>query len=176
MAKLNAKYYMQPAFLICTGVLVIAGSVMSIAIEGFSGFFEKTPWPLKKNLELLDESDLATYKVISKGTIENEQIIKELATEDYIEWVLEDTQAPEDSPVGKCSLFITYYGLPDRVPHVPDECYVGVGYQRLAADSVTFRVNKAGVDQELPGRYIVFSSANANHWRSEKFSVLYLSG
>lgn len=170
-----AEYYMQPAFLICAAVLAIAGGSMSIAIESFGVHLKKHPLPLKKPLDLLDEEALAPYKVVSKEKIDNADVIEELGTEDYIQWDLEDPDAAPDSPVRKCRLFITYYGLPDRVPHVPDECYVGFGYQRLASGIATFEVDKDGASEKLRGRYAVFSGTSSSYWQSSaKFSVLYL--
>jgi len=172
--KHGFRNYLQPAFLICAAVLAIGGSSMSIAIKSFGLFLKKEPLPLKKSLDLLDENGLAPYKVISKSKIENERIVKELGTEDYIEWVLEDTDAPAGSPVGKCSLFITYYSLPDRVPHVPEECYMGVGYQSLASDMVTIKINKENGGKTLQVKSIVFSEKRSDFWQSDaKFSVQY---
>ena len=167
---------MQPAFLICVAVLTMAGSGMSIAIKSFGVYLKKEPLPLKKSLNLLDENALTPYKVVDKRKIENEQIVKELGTEDYIEWILEDLNAAADSAVRKCSLFITYYEVADkRVTHVPDECYIGVGFQRFATESVTFKIDKAGDEEKLPGRYVVFSGTNSSHWESStQFPVLYL--
>ena len=177
--KRDTKYgiciYMQPAFLICAAVLAIAGSGMSIAIKSFGIYLKKEPLPLKKSLDLLDEKRLAPYKVVSKEKIENEQIVKGLGTEDYIQWILEDPDEPVNSAVRKCLLFITYYDLPDVVLHVPEECYMGVGYQRLASDSVTFEMNKDGSERNIPGRHLVFASTSSNYWASDiKFSAFYL--
>jgi hypothetical protein len=167
--------YLQPAFLICAAVLAVAGSGMSFAIKSFGVYLKKEPLPLKKSLDLLDESGLAPYKVVSKEKIENEQIIKELGTEDYIQWCLEDTNVSADSPARYCSLFITYYALPDQVPHVPEECYTGSGYQRLSSDNVTLKINEDGVDKEIPGRYLIFAATDSAYWASStKFPVLYL--
>ncbi len=172
MRKVNPdmmKPYTQPAFLICAVVLAIAG----IAMEWVH--VEKLPFTLKKTLDRLDEKGLAPYKVVSRGKIKNEEVVKSLGTEDYIQWILEDTDAAADSAVRKCLLFITYYELPDKVPHVPEECYMGTGHQRLASDSVTFEIKKGGSERKIPGRHLVFESTRANYWgRSEKFSVLYL--
>ena len=175
-ARYNIRAYLQPAFLICVVVLAIAGGGMSIAIKSFGVFLKKEPLPLKKSLDLLDEEDLASYKIISKSKIENEEIVKALGTEDYIRWVLEDNDAAANSAVKKCLLFITYYRLPDRVPHVPEECYVGSGFQRLASDSVTLEINNnAGFEKKIRGRYLVFGSTKSNLWlSSEQFPVLYL--
>ncbi len=136
---------------------------------------KKEPLPLKKSLDLLDEKVLAPYKVVSKHKISNEEVVESLGTEDYIQWILEDSDAAIDSAVRKCLLFITYYELPDRVPHVPEECYTGEGHQRLASDSVTFEVNKEGNMEKIPARYLVFASTNSNYWGMDtKFPVLYL--
>ena len=165
----NAKRsYLQPAFLICAAVLALSGFVMPKPIK-------KEPLPLKKSLDLLDEKALAPYKVVSKPKISNQEVIDSLGAQDYIQWILEDADAAVDSAVRNCSLFITYYDLPDRIPHVPEECYTGGGHQRLTSDSVTFEINKQGIMEKIPGRYLVFASTNSNYWGMDtKFSVLYL--
>jgi len=172
------KHYLQPAFLICAAILAVAGSGMSIAIKNFGIYLKKKPLPLKKSLDLLDEKSLGPYKVVSKEKIENEEIVKGLGTEDYIQWILEDSEAAADSAVRKCSLFITYYELPDLVLHVPEECYMGSGYQRLASDSMTFEVDGisgTSGEETIQGRYLVFASVNSSHWQREtKFPVLYI--
>lgn len=130
---------------------------------------------MKKSLDLLDEKALAPYKVVSKPKISNQEVIDSLGAQDYIQWILEDADAAVDSAVRNCSLFITYYDLPDRIPHVPEECYTGGGHQRLTSDSVTFEINKQGIMEKIPGRYLVFASTNSNYWGMDtKFSVLYL--
>lgn len=182
---LYLKDYLQPAFLICAAVLAIAASTMSIAVKSFDVYLKKEPLPLKKSLALLNEKALHGYRVVRKEKIKNKEMLKNLGTEDYIRWVLEDNNAPKASPVGRCMLFITYHELPDRVPHVPEECYTGGGYQKLASDSVTFNCrptidntidNSQLSDSQLsvPGKYLVFGSTNSNLWqRREKFPVLY---
>ncbi len=178
MAKLYAKHYMQPSFLICTALLAVAGIGMSIAVERFELILKKEPLPLKKSLDLLAEDTLTPYKVVSKRKIENIEIIKNLGTQDYIEWVLEDTDPTTDPgkiAISKYFLFITYYDLPDRVPHVPEECFAGVGYQRLASESIMLEITKDGGKQKIPARHLVFADTKSNSWdRNPKFSVLYL--
>ncbi len=173
----DMRVYLQPAFLLCVMVLVIAVSSMSIAIKSFGVYLKKEPLPLKKSLELLDESTLAHYKVVlPKLKIENEEVLEALGTEDYIQWVMEDTEASAKNAVKTCMLFVTYYQLPDKVPHVPEECYAGGGYQRLASDSVNLEIdNKSSFKKAIRGKYLVFGGTKANLWRSsKKFPVLYL--
>ena len=166
------RVYLQPALLIWVAVLAIgAGATRQFEVK------KKEHLPLKKSLEMLDENGLASYRVEpdDKLKIENEEIIKALGTEDYIQWVLEDTDAAANSTVRECLLFITYYGSPDRVPHVPEECYTGGGFQRLASDSVTFEIDEPGFEKNIRGKYLVFGSTKSSLWRrNEKFPVLYL--
>jgi len=172
--KFDIRVYLQPAFVICVAVLAITAAGMSVAIKSFGVYLKKEPLPLKKSLDLLDEKQLAPYNVIEKREIPNEEMVKELGTKDYIQWVLEDPNVAVDSSVRKCLLFVTYYQLPDRVPHVPEECYVGSGYQRLATDSVTFEVRRPGLEERIQGKYLVFGRTKSDFWHSGgKFPVLY---
>ncbi|OHB64864.1 MAG: hypothetical protein A2Y77_13670 [Planctomycetes bacterium RBG_13_62_9] len=164
--------YWQPAFLICAGVLVLAAAGMSVATRRLGLYLEKEPLPLRKPLGALDEEKLAPYRVLTRGRIENEEILKSLGTEDYLQWVLEDPRESSESAVRKLLLFITYYQRPDRVPHVPEECYTGGGYQRLATDAILFGCDRR---RDVPGRYLLFDkTAREVSQRAQQFPVLYL--
>ena len=166
--KTNIRVYTQPAFLICVLVLAAGGVGMSVATTRLGIIFKKEPLPLRKSLELLDEGDLAPYKIVPpKLKIENEEILKTLGTEDYIQWVLEDTQEAADSAVKRCLLFITYYRLPDRVPHVPEECWTGGGYQKLRAEGIKLGINdNVSFKTSIPAKYLVFGPKKASLWQS----------
>ena len=105
----NFRAYFQPAFLICVIILAVAGVGMSTAIKSLGMYLQKEPIPLKKSLNFLDENGLLSYKVEAQNKlkIENQEIVKELGTQDYIQWIIEDMNAPIDSPVRRCFLFIT---------------------------------------------------------------------
>jgi len=139
--------------------------------------WQKVPLPLRKRLDELDKAALAPFDVVGEQRIENEDIVRSLGTEDYIQWILEDPCQPVGSGARKVMLFVTYYRLPDRVPHVPEECYTGGGYQLLDTEAVTFRLS-LGQDQdplEIPGSYLVFGRSVAPmDLVAPKFPVLYL--
>jgi hypothetical protein len=165
----DKRVYLQPAFLICVVVLAVAAG----ASRRF-GVIEKEFLPLKKPFDALDERRLAPYKVIEKLKIEDKDMLKALGTQDYIQWILEDTTAPAGSVVQRLMLFVTYYGRADRVPHVPEECMAGGGFQQLASDSVTFEVKKAGFERKIDGEYLVFSSKKSDfREKSGQITVLY---
>jgi len=171
------KAYLQPAFLICVLVLASAGGGMSFAKKKLKIFFEKEPLPLKKSLALLDKNALEPYKVLSEQKIGYEEVVRVLGTDKYIQWVLEDTEAAADSPVRYCSLFVTYYEIADkRVAHVPDECYMGAGYQRSGdGEILTFEVQGDGIPPNVAGMYLVFTGTRHGEWQEKvEFPVLYL--
>jgi hypothetical protein len=169
------RVYLQPAFLICVLVLAAAGAGMSVTMKKLGVVFRKELLPLKKSLENLDEMDLTPYKVVSKEKIENPDILRKLGTEDYIQWILKDTEQADNSPVKEFLLFVTYYKLPDRVPHVPEECWTGGGYQKLGSEAVTFIVNNdEGFDTNVPAKYLVFAPKKTNLWQGgERIPNLY---
>jgi hypothetical protein len=170
------KIYVQPTFLICAAVLAFAGGGMSIAVKSFGIYLRKEPLPLKRSFDLMDEGSLVPYKVLSKSKIENDEVVKSLGTEDYIQWNLEDTAVPPESSVRYCMLLITYYGFPDVILHVPEECYVGGGYQKLSSDNVEMEVNKNGVADKITVKYLTFGSIESTgQWQTEvKFPVMYI--
>ena len=173
--KDDMRVYLQPAFFICVLVLAAAGAGMSVTMKKLGIVFKKEPLPLKKSLESLDERDLTPYKVVSKQKIQNADTLKALGTDDYIQWVLEDTEQVANSPVKEFLLFITYYKLPDRVPHVPEECWTGGGYQKLGSEAVAFEINNGeDFDTNVPAKYLVFGPKKTGLWQAgERIPNLY---
>lgn len=164
----NLRVYLQPAFVICVLVLATAAGGMSFAMKKLGIVFDKEPLMLKKSLELLDEADLSPYTVVSKEKITNADTLKSLGTEDYIQWAMQDSEQSIESPVRECLLFVTYYRLPDRVPHVPEECWTGGGYQKLGSDTVTLEIdNSAGFKANVPAKYLVFGPKTAGLWYND---------
>jgi hypothetical protein len=166
--------YLQPAFLVCVGVLATAAITVSALIKLSGIYLTKEPLPLKKPFTQLDISKLAPYTLSAKSQIDNPDVLENLGTEDYLQWTLEDTTVPADSDVRFCTLFVTYYGLPDKVPHVPEECYIGGGFRRITSEAVALKINQGGSQQQISAHYIVFAVAKPDAWLGEiAFPVLY---
>ena len=166
--------YFQPAFLICVAVLAVSGAGMSIAVHKLGIISQKDPLPMKKPLSEMNDKALGPYRVVSKQKITDEEVIKSLGTEEYLQWQLEDTNAAQNSPVRFCSLFITYYGLPGTVLHVPEECYTGSGNQRLSSVNVKFKTGSGEKDGEIEGIYVIFVAGSSKDWQNEsQFGVMY---
>ncbi len=168
------KPYLQSTFLICVLVLAIA-AVSKKAMIKISGIaVTKEAIPLKKSMDDIDESLLTPYIITRRGKIENLDVLESLGTDEYIEWILEDTETGKYSPTRYCSLFITYYtGDPDQVPHVPEECYTGSGNQQLASRTIRLSIGKDDQKRELDAKSLVFRPGNDTEWNVTNFSRLY---
>ena len=164
----SLRVYLQPAFVICVMVLAGAGVGLSVTMKQLGIILKKEPLPLKRSLALLDQADLRPYRVVPpKLRITNDDVLEALGTEEYIQWIVEDTEQPATSPVKRCLLFITYYPLPDRVPHVPKECWSGGGYQRLRSEEVKLHIDHTtDAKVHIPAKYLVFGPKNAMLWQS----------
>jgi len=94
---------------------------------------DKAPLPLRRPLAAMNVDAIRPYKILERHTLEP-NVVDALGTSQYIHWTLEDTSVPRSSPLRRATLFITYYtGGRDLVPHVPDECMLGAGYQPAQA-------------------------------------------
>lgn len=183
--KSPIRSFFQTSFILCAAVLAVAASTKEYTIQKLGIHFIKFPLPLQKHLEEMEESKLAPYTVMDKRRIPNRDVLESLGTDEYLQWTLEDPDAPKDSPVRRCSLFITYYtGNPDMVPHVPDECYVGGGNTRLSGDTIRIKLtpilpDPERIPSELPesvgAQSILFSQISKGPIPIEKkFYVNYL--
>ena len=89
----------------------------------------KVSLPLKKPFGALDVEKLLPYRAIERQALES-TVVEALGTDQYINWLLEDTSAPQTDPLRYAHLFVTYdTGGVNLVPHTPDECRLGAGYQ-----------------------------------------------
>jgi len=114
------------AFMLC--VIVLAFSACGMLVGSQYWHLRKLPLELRKSLDAMDPNKLSPYEVTVQGKIDNEAVEDALGTQDYIQWQLVNTQLDLRDPFYRGNLFITYYtGNPDKVPHVPDWCYVGSG-------------------------------------------------
>ena len=174
MKKLSfLRHYLEPAFLICAGILAAEVIGMAGVQKVFGLYLKKEPLLLKKPLDSLDESGLGNYKV-QKLKIQIEDVIRTLGTEKYIQWLLEDTNAGADSPVRFCMLFITYYDLPDIVPHVPEECYIGGDNEILDSEGMELAVSGENLENKVLVKYLLFRGREGQFQAEVKFPVFYL--
>jgi len=169
----ETKSYLKPAFIVCVAVLLSAAVAKEWVIWKLGVQMVKEPIALQHPLDEMDDAVLAPFELKRKVRIQNRDVLESLGTEEYLQWLLEDTEAEPGSPTRYCSLFITYYtGNPDMVPHVPDECYVGGGNTRESAATATVKNSRPG-GQDLNFQHLVFKNIDRQTMREDEFSVQY---
>ena len=174
------KHYLQLPFLICVAVLCVAAILLAGVKSRKNITIIKKALPLKKSFEQADANGLAPYRLVQNIRISNSDIIESLGTEEYLQWIIEDTDVPADSPVRNCLLFVTYYtGNPDQVPHVPEACYTGGGNEvvdKFGLKLLVTTTDQSGEQQKrvIPATGLIFTKKTAEIWESSfKFPLIY---
>jgi hypothetical protein len=166
----------KTAFVVCIAILAVSAIGKKALINSLQIYLQKEAIALKNPFDKLDASKLGNYSVVRKSKIENQDIVDELGTTDYLIWELEDTSADEKDSTKYCSLFITYYtGINDRIPHVPEECYFGAGnrVKEMLDNHLELELNN--VKQQFDYRQLVFTAKTEDIWGTgAEFSVCYL--
>ncbi len=113
------------AVVILGAAAVLAGPVTT----WLSVKLTKESLPLKAPLNSLSEFAIRPYKKLKAHSLPPE-IVEALGTEEYLSWVIEDQTKDRNDPLRIGNLLVTYYsGGPNFIPHTPDVCYLGSGYQ-----------------------------------------------
>ena len=156
-AALKTAFGRDPRFVVCVIALGVGlGSVEWLRGYGFR--FSKQRVDLKAPLDSMDAKRISPYRLVGSDTIPKEEV-EALGTEEYVRWRLEDTSVRNrNNPLHWPTLFVTYYsGQPDQVPHVPEECYLGGGFQQLSSQDAKVKV--PGLEPgsgEVPVRVLKF--------------------
>lgn len=174
MASSALKSYLKPSFIVCVAVLLTAAVAKEAVIRTLGVQMIKQPIELQHPLDEMKGEVLAPYSVKDKAKIQNQDVIESLGTNQYLQWILEDSEAESSSPTRYCSLFITYYtGNPDMVPHVPDECYVGGGNERKSGQTVTLEIPGTDPMRKIGFQYVIFGRIGDSVMTEGNFSVQY---
>ena len=117
----------------------------------------KAAAPLRSPLAKLDKNALGPYRFVSANVLDA-AVVDALGTTEYIDWILEDTShTNRSSPLRYARLHVTYYtGQPDAVPHTPDVCMVGAGYEIVRSGNTAVRVSTLAGSPEVPVRMVTF--------------------
>lgn len=122
----------SPAVLVCLVLLVGAGTAFRTTVAALKFHLSKLPIDAELKLPSLPE-ETARFKMLSDRQ-ESAEMLEVLGTQNYVTraYVRKDQ---ETDPAAKIIEFhAAYYtGMIDTVPHVPDRCLVGAGFQITGA-------------------------------------------
>lgn len=162
-----------PPFLLAVVLLGVAVVLAGPVSDWMDIKREKLALPLRLPLDALDEASIAPYRVVVRDVLEP-AIIEALGTDQYLSWYLVDTSVAENDPLRHAALIVTYdSGGTNLVPHTPDVCRLGAGYQPAQRHENT-SVELDGLDAErraVPVRLCTFAKTDV--FQREKVSVVY---
>lgn len=150
---------LQPSFIVACLVLALAAFVVGPRVLARSPSDVKASLPLKRPLGQFDKRNLGPYKLPEQGgqVILNASVVDALGTAEYLSRYYFDTTIKEQTnPLRTVHVLVTYYsGGRDLVPHVPDQCYLGNGYQATKAADLDLGTPALG--GKLPVRVLTFA-------------------
>lgn len=126
----------NPAFLTCLAVLLVSGVTLNAAIAFFRVHLRKAPIyaPDDRQVSAIP-AETPSFKRFRDDLIEGEAMLAELGTHNYLSrtYIRKET---DGKPV-LLDLHLAYYtGMIDTVPHVPERCMVGGGFQIVGSAGV----------------------------------------
>ncbi len=157
-------------FIIACLMLLCAKFVISPQFDKLGLGGEKKSLELRRPLGEMSKEDLGPYLFKTNLNISPE-VEDALGAKDYLSWLFVDTSISEPKdPLRYIRLFVTYYsGGRDLVPHTPDECFLGSGYQTIEKKNLTLPIESMGLD--LPIRALTFQKSDV--FDRDKPTVLY---
>ncbi len=160
-------------FLICAALLCTFTVSFEVVANLLGVQFKKLPVPLKKPFNELDKAKLEPYELVQPRHLPH-SMVDQLGTEKYIQWALRDTSAENAGTSHDIiNLFVTYYtGNIGQVPHVPEECYLGSGHQKLEDKVVTLEIPELGEKSSVPVHLLFFQKSAMFH--QSKSVVMYV--
>ena len=169
---------MRPPFLVAVGLLLcsalLAGPVASVL--GYTRIKQRLE--LKAELNAVEVEKLAPYSLRRVGEHDGKillprEIVDALGTNQYLSWKLEDTSLPKNDPLRFVDLNVTYYsGGHNLVPHTPDACMAGGGYNPVRLEHTGVDVPGLGLaDDRLPVRDCAFGRTKV--FKEEHVEVIY---
>jgi len=163
----------HPPFVTCVVILVAAAVFTGPAADWMNIVLRKDPVPLRRALAELNKDALQEYRFNQAHTIEP-ALLATLGTEEYIDWEFIDTTVTgAGNPLRRVRAFLTYYtGKPDLVPHTPDVCYRGSGYEIRKTGNPTLELQDArGEPLSVPARAVTFVKSSVKY--NEETTVVY---
>ena len=150
--------FSRPTFVVCTVILLLSAIGLEATVRFLGLEFRKRPVPLRQSFRQFDFAQLGPeYRLAETHAISAEGL-QELGTDEYLSCTLLDTRRPSTDPFSRVDVLITYYtGDPDQVPHVPDVCYLGGGFQQLGSEKLSLTVPELGsAGKDIPLRQLRF--------------------
>lgn len=132
--KLTPASFLKPGILVAAGVLLFSAISMQAAIAGLGIHLKKMPIqaPDGRQVSAIPKE---TESWIQVGTDEvmSAEMLEELGTKNYLNRVYRQKEVAPGKTPRHVTLHLAYYtGMIDTVPHVPERCMTGAGFQMVS--------------------------------------------
>jgi len=146
-----------PHFGVAVALLAVSAVLAGPMARWMNLKHAKLSLPLRAPLHTLNDGLLGPYRVVQRQVLPPE-VVDALDTDQYLSWVLEDEGLPRRHPLRNAIVFVTYYtGGRNLVPHTPDVCFLGSGYEPAQAhENLVATVPSMGAAREIPIRVCTF--------------------
>jgi hypothetical protein len=161
MGNAIAEALKDRRFIIVSIILLISAFGVQYTARSMKLHFRKERVDLRKKLQEFDTGKMWPYKLVRKEKIASE-VEEALGTKDYLQLGFEDTRIRSENDFGRyVNFFVTYYtGDPDQVPHVPDVCYLGGGWDPGGEYNTVIKLAGLGLPEDsLPIRVLFFKNS-----------------
>lgn len=120
------------AFWVVLGVLAVSAVTIGWAIKAADIYLHKLKIdPPRMLTAMATESE--HWRRVGDDRIEPADVQDALGTENYVTRTIVRNRSSQTDPVIAINFHAAYYtGMVDTVPHVPDRCFIGGGYQQGA--------------------------------------------
>jgi len=120
---------LEPGFLVCLVTLVLGTAGLNAAVNAFKLYLRKMPIEAEYPVRAVPNKT-ERWAQIGKDIELSEEVKKELGTENYLTRLYLEQAPAEGKQPRVIELHLAYYtGMVDTVPHVPERCMIGGGFQ-----------------------------------------------
>lgn len=154
----------HPPFLAAVLVLLAATVSAGPLTDAMRVALRKDPVPLQKPLAEFDREALPDYEFLAAQPVDK-AILNQLKAADYAQWRFVDrTVENSRAPLREVSCFISHNtGRPGLAPHIPDNCYLGAGYELTKAENLSTQIPGADGDIDVPVRAVTFVRSDVHN-------------
>jgi hypothetical protein len=126
---MNWRRLTNPAFLLCVAILFGVGIALPIVVKALGFYLVKLPIQVTQTVTSIP-SVAGPWEQLGRDQAYSEEIQETLGTQNYIDRIYKrDNPEPGKPPIVLQFHAAYYTGTIDTVPHVPERCMVGGGWQ-----------------------------------------------
>ena len=172
----------QPAFVAGVAIMLVSAATLNVAVAAMGVHLRKQRIDPPDNRRVSAiATETASYQRVGQDIVMSSEVVDELGTTNYLTRSYALKNAAKDQPNPRMELHLAYYtGMIDTVPHVPERCMTGAGWQvvglsrrvPLKLDTSSWQVDQT-VPEKLRGKVLTvpFDPAFSKDTKAERIRL-----